>query len=275
MRASYLVYKLNVKSLDGDLVRVGFIQMESKILEKEMNVDRALHFLEKIDADLVVLPELFNTGYDFSNKAEVEKVAEDVPKGFTTQKLLEVSREKDMTIVAGIAERKCTSLYNTAVIVSRKYVGKYRKVHLFLNEKKFFKGGDDFKVFGNLGVMICFDWVFPESARVLMLKGADIIAHPANLVLPHCPRVMQTRSLENRVFSVTANRVGEERALTFIGQSQIVNTRGELLYRAGEVEEEFLVKEICIREAKDKNLTELNNILEDRYPQAYEKLAKP
>ncbi len=253
-------------------MKVGFIQIDSKILEKEANVDKALHFLEKIDADLVVLPEFFNTGYNFLNKVEIEKVAEVIPNGFTTQKLLEVAKEKNMTIVAGIPEREHESLYNTAVVVGQEYIGKYRKVHLFLNEKKFFKRGNEFKVFGNLGVFICFDWAFPEVARILTLMGADIIVQPAALVLPYCPKTMQTRSLENGVFTITANRVGDERGSRYIGQSQIVNVKGEVLYKAGEKTEEFAVREIRIEEAKDKNITELNNLLEDRYVNAYKKL---
>ena len=119
--------------------------------------------------------------------------------------------------------------------------GAYRKTHLFAEEKKWFDPGDTgFQVFDmgqvKIGVMICFDWWFPESARVLALKGADIFCHPANLVMPQCQRVMPAHSLLNGVFTITANRVGtEERGgkapLQFTGKSQIVDPRGEVLVK--------------------------------------------
>ena len=165
-------------------MRVGFVQMNPKLLRVEQNVDRALRFLERTRADLMVLPELFNTGYNFRSRSEVERVAERVPNGYTTQRLLDVSLDRNMTIVAGIVERKGTSFYNSTVVARRGRAFTYRKVHLFFKEKKFFKPGNEFRVFGDLVVMICYDWFFPESARTLMLKGAKIVAHPSNMV-PH------------------------------------------------------------------------------------------
>jgi Predicted amidohydrolase len=109
-------------------------------------------------------------------------------------------------------------------------------------EKNCFEKGDlPLKVFNigsaRVGVMICFDWRFPETARTLALSGADLIAHPSNLVLPHCPQSIITRCLENRIFIVTANRVGTEKrtpnnSLNFIGQSQVVDPDGNILCRA-------------------------------------------
>ena len=173
-----------LEQLKVQRVRVGFVQMNSRLLRVEENVDKALRFLERNKADLMVLPELFNTGYNFSSRREIEKVAERIPTGYTCQKLLDLSHDRKMTIVAGIAERRGTSLYNSAIVARNGRASTYRKVHLFHKEKKFFKPGNEFKVFGDLGVMICFDWFFPESARTLMLKGAKIIAHPSNMV-PH------------------------------------------------------------------------------------------
>jgi len=105
--------------------------------------------------------------------------------------------------------------------------------------------------------------------RTLALKGADIVAHPANLVLPYAPRAMPIRSLENRVFSITANRIGEERGLRFIGMSQINSPRAEILLRASEDKEEVGVVEINIEEARNKRLNEFNDIFKDRRPEHY------
>jgi predicted amidohydrolase len=250
-------------------VRVGFVQMNPKLLLVEENVDRALRFLERSRADLMVLPELFNTGYNFSNRRQIERAAERIPTGYTGQKLLEVSRDRNMTIVAGIAERRGTSLYNSAIVARRGRAFTYRKVHLFFREKKFFKPGNEFKVFGDLGVMICFDWFFPESARTLMLKGAKIIAHPSDLVLPFCPHAMRTRCIENRVFAVTADRIGRERELKYIGRSEIVDTKGRILYCASSNREEVAVREIDLRKAANKRMTPANDIIHDRRPSVY------
>jgi len=250
-------------------VRVGFVQMNPELLQVEENVDKALHFLERSRADLMVLPELFNTGYNFSSRREVEKVAERIPEGYTSEKLLEVSRGRKMTIVAGIAERGNGNFYNSALVARRGRPFIYRKVHLFLNEKKFFKPGHEFKVFGDLGVMICFDWFFPESARTLMLKGAKVIAHPSDLVLPHCPEAMRVRCMENRIFAVTADRVGRERGLRYIGSSEIVDPRGCVLYRASSDGEETAVRKINLQEAANKRVTTMNHITLDRRPKTY------
>jgi predicted amidohydrolase len=179
-----------------------------------------------------------------------------------------------MIVVAGLAEKSGGDYYNSAVVVGDNYIGKYRKVHLFFREKKLFKRGAGFRVFGNIGVMICFDWIYPESARTLMLKGAEIIAHPAALVLPYCPESMKTRSLENRVFSITADRVGKERGLKFIGSSQIVDTEGRILYRASGTREECQVRTIKLKEARNKKFSPMNSILDDRVVHAYRDLTQ-
>lgn len=250
-------------------MRVGFVQMDSKLLRVEENLDRALRLLERTKADLMVLPELFNTGYNFLNRRQAEKVAERIPSGYTSQKLLEVSRDRKMTIVAGIAERGRGNLYNSAIVASRGRASTYRKVHLFYREKKFFKPGLEFKVLGDLGVMICFDWFFPESVRTLMLKGAKIVAHPSNLVLPHCPDAMRIRCIENRVFAVTADRIGKERGMKFIGRSEIVDLNGRILYRASSDREETVVRDIKLQQASNKRVTAMNDVILDRKPKAY------
>ena len=248
-------------------MKVGFFQMEPELLNVEGNVDKALKALEKVETDLIVLPELFNSGYAFKTKEEVKKCAESVP-GYTTEKLTEAARDRTMVIVAGVCEKRGDKFYNSAVYVTEKVTGVYRKVHLFCDEKKFFTPGNEFLVFDSIGVMVCFDYFFPEAARTLMLQGAQLIAHPSNLILPYCPDAMVLRSLENRVFSVTCNRIGKERGLTFIGQSQIVDSKGNLLYRA-KTEEELIIRDINLEEADNKFITRKNNLLEDRRPQAY------
>ena len=196
---------------------------------------------------------------------EVKDLSEEIPAGYTSQKLISLSRKRSLYIVAGIAEREGNSFYNSALLVGPGgFMGIYRKTHLF-SEEKFWE-----TPLGNIGIMICFDWFFPESARTLALKGADLIAHPSNLVLPHCPDAMVTRCLENRVFAVTANRTGtEQRGLVFIGRSEIVSPSGMVLCRAGADTEEFRLAEIDPLEARNKDLNPFNNLFDDRREEYY------
>ena len=262
-------------------MRIGFIQMEPKLLDLNANLSKAEKLLKeaaKQDAQLVVLPELFDTGYNFESKEEVESIAQQIPDGETTQFLIDQAKEHEMFIVAGTAEKdEKGRLYNSAVLVGPigwGYIGKYRKIHLFYREKVFFEPGNlGFHVFNigvaKVGIMICFDWFFPEAMRTLALKGADIVAHPANLVMPYAPRAMPIRSLENRVFSITANRIGEERGLKFIGMSQINSPKAEILLRASEDKEEVGIVDINIEEARNKKINEYNDIFKDRQPKYY------
>ena len=183
-------------------------------------------------------------------------------------------------MTAGIAEQDENRVYNSAVVIGPNgYLGKYRKIHLFGTEKNCFDQGNlPLKVFdigsARVGVMICFDWRFPETARTLALSGADLIAHPSNLVLPHCPQAIITRCLENRVFAATANRVGtEERIpgnpLNFIGQSQVVDPDGNILCRASETKEETKVVEIDIGKSRNKSINSGDNLFADRRPDLY------
>ncbi|MEE9543759.1 MAG: nitrilase-related carbon-nitrogen hydrolase, partial [Thermodesulfobacteriota bacterium] len=168
---------------------VGFVQSSPKFGEVGRNVDIALRRVLRADVDLIVLPELFNTGYRFRSLKEAFRLAEEIPDGPTTERLIETASAKKVFIVAGLAERKGKKVYNSAVLVGpRGLIGVYRKAHLFSTEKRLFTPGDTpFEVFdigkAKVGMMICFDWLFPEAARALALKGADIICHPSNLVL--------------------------------------------------------------------------------------------
>jgi predicted amidohydrolase len=122
--------------------------------------------------------------------------------------------------------------------------------------------------------MVCFDWFYPEAARTLALKGADILCHPSNLVLPFCPDGMVTRCLENRVFSITANRIGAEarggkKPLTFIGTSEVVTPNGRVLERAPRDQDAVAVVEIDPSEARNKALNPYNDLLADRRPALY------
>ncbi len=268
-------------------MKIAFLQFAPKYLAVEKNLDQVEALLDGVEADLIVLPELFASGYFFQSTDDARRVAEPAPDGPTTRRLEAWSKATGAVLVAGLPERASEDgevLYNSAVVVALQgYRCTYRKVHLYYEEKLHFAPGDGgFPVVkvtdraGNpyrLGVMICFDWYFPEAARTLALKGADVIAHPSNLVRPNCPRAMPLRALENRVFTITANRYGQEsngrERLTFIGQSEICSPDGEILLRADRTGDRLGVVEIDPHAARDRALTAHNDLFADRRPEAY------
>ncbi|MCG2720462.1 MAG: hypothetical protein L6290_00380 [Thermodesulfovibrionales bacterium] len=266
-------------------MKVGFYQYNPVFGKKEENVRRVLSAIRETDADLLVLPEFFATGYQFVSREEVTGLSEKIPEGHTTQALSALSKKKNLHIVAGLPEKAGELFYNSAILTGPDgFIGVYRKTHLFFEEKLFFSPGDTgFQVWdtsiGHIGIMICFDWYFPESMRTLALMGADIVAHPSNLVLPHCPNSMPVRCRENRVYAVTANRIGEEARkegtpLRFIGLSQITAPDGSILVQALEDDEALLTLDIDPALARNKAVTSLNNLFEDRRPEMYRTISK-
>jgi len=258
-------------------IRAGYIQFAPVLGEVKENIERVTALLEKArGTNLVVLPELCSTGYAFLNRKEAKGFSETIPGGITTKTLLRSAGELQMYIVAGVNERDGSRLYNSAVVVGPEgYIGKYRKMHLFNKEKLIYDPGDlGFPVFDAggipLGVLICFDWAFPEVWRMLALEGVEVIAHPSNLILKNLAhRVLPIHSLINRVFIISANRIGEERGLKFIGSSMITNPKGRVLRRAPPDHPAIQSVMIDPSEAKNKMVTERNHLFSDRRPEWY------
>ena len=263
---------------------VAVVQFDPQKGEVDANLDRAESLLATTEADLIVLPELFATGYFFDSTEQAHALAEEVPHGATVRRMERWAKESGAVIVGGLAERDGDAVYNSAAIVTpRGWLGTYRKTHLFYEETLHFTPGDSgFRVWTvqdrrgqsyRLGAMVCFDWFFPESARTLALKGADVIAHPSNLVLPHCPRAMPVRALENHIFTATANRIGTEsngrKELVFIGQSVICSPGAEVLASAPEAEEAVITAQILPHDARQRAVNEYNDLLLDRRAELY------
>ena len=259
---------------------VGFYQFAPVFGDVSHNLDKVVDTLDRAEADLIVLPELFASGYQFVSQQEMTTLSESVPDGPTTQRLIDLAKRRRMVIVAGLPERAGAACYNSAVVVGPSgFIGCYRKTHLFFEETLFFTPGDTgFQVWdvgmATIGVMICFDWYYPEAARTLALNGAEVICHPSNLVLPNCPDSMPVRCLENRVFAVTCNRTGSEARggkdqLTYIGNSEVVTPRGAILHRAPRDQEELYIVEINPTDARNKALTPYNDLLRDRRESLY------
>ncbi len=261
-------------------MRVGFYQYDPQFGEVAKNLDAVTAKLEQAEADLIVLPELFASGYQFVSQEEVQHLAEPVPDGQTTRRLVEIAKRRRMHIVAGLPEKAANGCYNSAVVVGPTgFLGCYRKTHLYYEETLFFTSGDSgFQVWdiglAKIGVMICFDWYYPEAARSLAVQGADIICHPSNLVLPNCPDSMPVRCLENRVFAVTCNRIGSEARggkdqLTYIGYSEVVTPKGDIQYRAPHNRDDLVIVGIDPAEARNKSLNRYNDLLRDRRSALY------
>jgi predicted amidohydrolase len=260
-------------------MRVGFYQFAPKPKAVEENLKRIFQRLENVSADLLVLPELCLTGYLFSRREELGRYAVSVPDSPVCSRLVNFCSEKNINLVLGVPEKAGSRIFNSALLVTGSgSIHIYRKVHLFTDEKDIFDPGDlPFPVFTldsvRVGMLVCFDYFFPESARSLVLHGAQLICHPANLVLSYAQSMTITRAQENRVFWILANRIGSEqlgsRVMNFTGESQIVAPDGTLLARASRDREELTVQEINPMLALDKAVTARNDVLADRRPELY------
>ena len=267
------------------MLNIAYYQFAPQMGEREKNLSKVRHALRELTApiDIMVLPELFATGYAFASRDDVAPFAEDAQQGPTITLLKELARTKNMHIFGGFPEKAGDKIYNSSILVSPKGESwTYRKAHLFNEEKILFDKSDthldpilitvgEQKI--KVGLMICFDWIFPETARTLALKGAQILLHTTNLVLPYCPAATITRALENRVFIVLADRVGSDwcrgKEIKFTGLSRIVSPKGEVLVSSDEVAEEIKWISLDPTEALDKNLNSYNDLFEDRRSDLY------
>ena len=260
-------------------MKVGFYQFRPLFGKPEQNCQKILAALKNVDADLIVLPELALSGYYFKNKIESIKYAEEPDNSRQFESLIYLANRRKLHLVIGFAEKRGKQCYNSAALIGSngiEYI--YRKAHLFNEEKFCFDPGNTpfivNKINGiKIGIMICFDWIFPEVTRVLAMQGAQIICQPSNLVLSYCQQTMLARCIENRVFAITANRYGMDKRpqgnLNFTGKSQIVAPDGKLIYRAASQRDVFYVTNINPADADNKMVTEHNDIFSDRRPELY------
>jgi len=265
-------------------MRVGYYQYRPLFGKTKQNLDKVIKALNDVSADLIVLPELAFTGYYFKDRDEVKRLAENPKKSETVDALVALCKKKKLHLVTGFTEKARDKYFNSALLIGPKGLKHiYRKIHLFNEETKWFDAGDTplqvNKVKNaNIGIMVCFDWAFPEVARALTLEGADIICHPSNLVLSYCQEAMLTRCLENKVYAITSNRFGYDKRphgdIRFTGKSQIVAPGGTLINRSYSQREDLFIMDIDPKLARDKSITPLNELLRDRRPKFYKALNK-
>ncbi|MFA7326547.1 MAG: nitrilase-related carbon-nitrogen hydrolase [Candidatus Kapaibacterium sp.] len=260
-------------------MNLSVIQFETLFNNKVYNSKKIISYINDINSDILVFPELATSGYYFTDKNMLSKIAEEFD-GNTIKKAQKLSTDLDKIIILGFPELFKDKIYNSAAIIfpNQNLSSVYRKTHLFYKERFVFEEGNTgFPVIEynglKLGTMICYDWRFPEAARTLALKGADLIVCPSNLVTGVWQNVMSARALENKVYIAVSNKIGIESSgndkLTFNGESAIYSYDGSYLAKASKDKEEVIKAEIYPEETREKSFNDVNDIFKDRRPQYY------
>ena len=272
------------------LILVACCQLAPQVGELKYNRERALQAVRSAagqGAQVVVLPELVQSGYVFADRNEALSLAE-TPNGETLRQWAALAAELDIVIVGGFCERtERDELYNSAALVDADGVrAVYRKAHLWNDEKRIFSaGGQPPPVidtrFGRIAVMICYDLEFPEWVRLPALAGAELLCAPVNW--PDGPRPLGERPAEvvrvqanasvNRLYIAACDRNGHEREVDWVGGSVIVDANGYPL--AGPLHEapagtQIIHARLDLSEARDKRISALNDVHRDRQPVLYD-----
>ncbi|MCM3763155.1 nitrilase family protein [Alkalihalobacillus oceani] len=273
-----------------NLVNIACIQMEPVFGDIPGNTRKSIELINQASnkgANIIVLPELCNSGYVFNSRIEALSLAEEIPSGPTVQSWIRVAKENDVYIVAGINEKEGDKLYNSAVLIGPEgYIGTYRKNHLWNEEKYYFEEGNlGFPVFetkyGKLGILVCYDIWFPEAFRVYAKHGVDLVCVATNWVpMAYQPKeekrmavhIAQANAHMNSVFVACADRVGVERGQPFIGSSVIVDSDGWCVTGPASYDEEELLLATCdlSKARRGKQKTKLNSIMDDRREEIYQ-----
>jgi predicted amidohydrolase len=269
------------------LWKIAVVQMDCRLGDRRHNLDQVrvqLRTAAAAGARLIIFPECAMTGYCFDSKDEAWPHAEAIP-GPSTDVLTSDCREIGVWAVVGTLETASDRrLFNSAVLIGPNGVAAaYRKIHLpFLGVDRFTTPGDQpFAVHDlgglRIGMSICYDASFPESSRVLMLEGADVVVLPTNWptgALPTIKYLVQARALENNVYLAAANRIGSERGFHFIGRSRIIDCTGELLAESSCEHADILYAELDPERPRRKHIVivpgkhELHRT-RDRRPEMY------
>ncbi len=256
-------------------MKMVLVQADIKKGEPEKNRERIFQMMEeamKLSPQVLVLPELWNTGYAVQPRLTADVQGEPVISSLSV-----FARKHNVNIVGGsVADVTGSKLYNRAYIISRqgKVVGSYSKIHLFsLNgEHEHFSPGEELSFFQlediRCGIMICYDLRFPELCRTLSLGGAQIV-----FVCAQWPRsrihawraLVSARAAENQIFLVAVNRGGREGGRSF-GGSMAAEPGGNVIAEAGK--EEMLLS-VEIHPGKVKEVRKEIDYLKDRKPEIY------
>ena len=239
--------------------------------------------------ELTVFPECYSTGYCFDSLAEAMEFGESVP-GPSTDRVAKLCAELKTHVVFGMLEKSGDQLFNVAVLIGPDgLIGCYRKVHLpYLGVDRFTTPGDrPFEVFEaagvRIGMLICYDGGFPEAARVLSIRGADLIVLPTNW--PPGGSYMaefsiNCRAMENGIYFAAVNRIGSENGFSFIGKSRICSPVGATINSIDDASPGILRTEIDPMIARTKRIVRvpgkhLIDRMADRRPEMYAAICEP
>jgi predicted amidohydrolase len=229
--------------------------MNSVVGDRAANLQKAIELIEiaaEQGAQLAILPELFPFDYVSFTDRDPSLFARAEPLlGPTFTAISAAARTHGIWVIPSIFEKEIAGVcYDTAMLINPdgELVGRYRKTHIALlsspesgQEKFFFKAGNTLPVFetplGKIGILICYDRGFPEAWRILVLKGAEIIAVPITTTDEDgFSEMARTRCFENGVFGIFVNRCGQEEWKHFFGGSLIAGPRGAVLAQLTEAE---------------------------------------
>jgi predicted amidohydrolase len=267
-------------------MKIAVCQLSPKVGQKAENlrlVREAIVSAATAGAKIIVVPELANTGYSFRDFDELFENAEDLA-GPTLSEWQMLARELNIVLVGGFAERGDDgAVFNSAAMFDSSGLRTvYRKAHLWNFEKTMFTAGDApppviDTPYGRLGLMICYDIEFPEWVRTASLGGAELLCCPANW--PLYPRPdnerpadivrVQASAAMNRMFVALADRCGIDREQDWVGGSVIVDADGYPQTTIALSVPGVHVAEVELSQARDKKVSELNDVFADRRPGLY------
>jgi N-carbamoylputrescine amidase len=262
-------------------LRLAVIQMQSKSDARDDNVAKACKYIDDVaeeKPDLVVVPEFFNIEYVFQWRDYAYIDRAEPEDGYTITAMREKAREHSTTICATIFEEEGPGVYfDTAFMIGPdgEIFGKYRKTHpaaVQSLEKIYFRGGTVFPVWEinglKVGVIICYDHCFPETARCSAINGAELVLGPfAAPRFPTWDELMVTRAWENGVYMAPTNKVGLEGEWIFGGRSLVVDPFGAIVAQASDDADDTLVVEV----SRDQVYAARRRwpMLRDRRPEVY------
>lgn len=272
-------------------VKVAVVQSDPKLGDISHNLNQTLRRMDEAAAHgarLIVFPECSLTGYCFENEEEARQSALRLDDERISQ-LTKAAAKTGATVIVGLVEQSERKLFNSMLVIGPEgIIGNYRKAHLpELGVDRFAEAGSEpFRLIetpvGRIGALICYDVRFPEQARILSLRGADMLVHITNLPLSASAQVdylLPARANENRVFVLTSDRVGEERGFRFLGRSSIFGVDGETLVQANQTDETIVYAELDLNKARNKKVfypavegkpvDHVNDLLGARRPELY------
>ena len=212
--------------------------------------------------EIVLLPELFTSGYLFDDPETIQNLAEPLEYSQTVNELQELAVENGCLMVAGMPERYQQQYFNSAVVVDEEGLQhSYRKIALSSVDRRYFNGGNQLTVFEyagiRFGMAICFDLWFPEIIRQYSDQNIDVLLHLANFGGEQSLHIARARAIENSMFVVTCNRVGAEKTQdidgTYCGCSRVISPTGQLIACAGG-DEEVIFAELDVESGVSKKV---------------------